>query len=54
MGGADFWQQKELEEERERLTLEALQRVDQGLATHDDVVFLARELGISIKQLEAA
>lgn len=42
----DERQQQELEEERERLTLEALDRVDRGTATHQDVEFLASELGV--------
>jgi hypothetical protein len=45
----DERQQQELEEERERLTLEALARVDTGLATHDDVLFLASELGLTTR-----
>lgn len=51
---ADWRQQQELEEERERRTLEALQRVDNGLATHEDVLFLASELGVTFKQKEIA
>ena len=54
MDGADFRQQQELEEEREQRTVEALARADRGMATHEDIAFLASELGISIKQLEAA
>lgn len=46
MNGPDFRQQQELEEERMALSLEALHRVDRGLATHDDVLFLASELGL--------
>jgi hypothetical protein len=51
--GADWRQQQELEE-RQRRTIEALQRVDRGLATHEDVMFLAEELGVSTYMKEAA
>lgn len=54
MNGADWRQQQELEEEREQKTIEALARADRGMATHEDIEFLASELGISIKQVEAA
>lgn len=54
MSDGDERQQQELEEERERLTLEALARVDCGTATHEDVVFLAGELGLSTKVREVA
>jgi hypothetical protein len=54
MSGADWQQQAELEAEREQRTIEALARADRGQATHEDIEFLAGELGISIKQLEAA
>ena len=54
MTGADYRQQQELQEERETLTLEALERVDNGMATHEDVLFLAGELGITYKRKEAA
>jgi hypothetical protein len=50
----DFRQQQELEEERLRLTEETLQRVDCGLATHSDVEFLARELGVTMRLKNAA
>jgi hypothetical protein len=42
----DYRQQQQLEEERLQRTLEALNRVDRGTATHDDVTFLASELGV--------
>jgi hypothetical protein len=47
------WQQ-ELEQERMEKTLEALERVDRGLATHDDAEFLASELGLSAFVKQAA
>lgn len=50
----DYRQQQELEEERMRETEDVLRRVDSGLATHDDVEFLARELGVPLKHKEAA
>lgn len=56
MSDGDERQQQELEEERMQRTLEALTRVDNGTATHDDMTFLASELGVSqhIKQREVA
>jgi hypothetical protein len=51
----DNWRwQQELEEEREQKTLEALDRVDKGLATHTDVEFLASELGLTARLKHAA
>ncbi len=47
MEDGDYRQQQELEEERMQRTLEALRRVDQGIATHDDTEFLAAELGVA-------
>lgn len=46
MNEADYRQQQELEEERLQKTLESLHRVDNGTATHQDVEFLAAELGV--------
>ena len=56
MNEPDYRQQQELEEEREQRTLETLRRVDHGMATHDDMLLLASELGLSsqIKQREVA
>ncbi len=50
----DERQQQEIEEERQYRTLEALQRVDSGMATHDDVLFLAAELGLTAHMREVA
>lgn len=51
----DNWRwQQELEEEREQRTLEALDRIDKGHQTHDDVEFLASELGVKLTQRRAA
>lgn len=47
----DYRQQQELDEEREIRTLDALRRVDQGIADHKDVEFLASELGIDPKHI---
>lgn len=41
----DFRMQQELEEERMRLSLEALKRVAEGTSTNADATFLAAELG---------
>ena len=54
MSDDDFRWQQEAEEEREQKTLESLARVDQGLATHDDALFLASELGLSTRLRKAA
>lgn len=54
MSGADFRQQQELEEERQQRAIESLQRVDHGTATHDDVLFLAAELGLTERIKEVA
>jgi hypothetical protein len=54
MDDGDYRQQQEAEEERMMETIEVLNRVDRGLATHDDVEFLAAELGLSTKIKEAA
>lgn len=47
MNGPDFRMQQELEEERMALSLEILQRIERGVATHADMIFLASELGLS-------
>lgn len=39
-------QQQELEEERVRLSLEALDRVARGMSNEADAEFLAAELGV--------
>lgn len=46
MSDGDYRQQQELEEERVERTIEAIRRVDNGTATHDDAEFLAAELGV--------
>ena len=47
MNSPDFRMQQELEEERMMRSLKVLRRVDRGMATHDDVMFLASELGLT-------
>jgi hypothetical protein len=54
MDDGDYRQQQELEEERMLHTIEVLERIDNGLATHEDVEFLASELGLSTFVREAA
>lgn len=47
MGGADFRQMQELEEERMALLVVVLDRVARGLSNAHDARELARELGLS-------
>lgn len=46
MSDDDMRQQQELEAERMRRGIDVLQRVDRGTTTHDDLLYLAAELGL--------
>ena len=48
--GPDY-QQQQLEDERQQLIYEALDKVSHGLSTHADAVFLASELGLKYKEI---
>lgn len=46
------YQQQQLEDERQQLIYEALDKVSRGLSTHTDARFLAGELGVKYKENE--
>ena len=47
MGGADYWQQQQLEHERMWALLTILQKVARGQTTQQDALYLASELGLT-------
>lgn len=49
--GADWYQQQQLEEERYRMTVDALNRCAAAGANPEDLKFIAREAGIDTKHI---
>lgn len=49
--GSDWYQQQQLEEERYRMTVDALNRCAAKGANPEDLKFIARELGLDIRHI---